>query len=144
MTLHAPRLPFFSIDPLMAEAKRRARQRRVFLALMASLLAVAAAAGAYFLGGLGPAGPTKPTATSAVRSSEGKVFGPINITGPTVTTVNSVATGALVRCDGSVGAKAPPPGRRVNGPINRSNPALSPQIELKHLWNGSLVISCEP
>jgi hypothetical protein len=32
MTLRAPRLPF-SLDPLMAEAKRRARQRRVLIAL---------------------------------------------------------------------------------------------------------------
>jgi hypothetical protein len=128
----------------MAEAKRRARQRRVFLALIALLFAAGAAVGAYFLGGLGPAGPTKASATSAGRGSEGKVLGPISVTGPTVTTVGSVETGALVRCDGSVGAKAPPPGHRVNGPINRSNPALSPQIELKRLRDRSLVISCEP
>lgn len=143
MTLHAARLPF-SIDPLIAEAKRRAKQRRVFLALIASLLAAGAAAGAYFLGGLGPAGPTKPQATSNVRSSEGKVFGPMNVTGPTVTTVNSVETGALIRCDGSVGAKAPPPGHEVSGPVDTSSPALAPQIDLRRLGDGSLVISCEP
>lgn len=139
MTLHAPRLPF-SIDPLMAEAKRRARQRRVFLALVASLVAVCSAAGAYFMGGLEPAGP----ASSAVRHSEGKAFGPINVTGPTVTTVKSVGTGTLVRCDGSVRAKAPPPGHDVSGPVNASSPALSPQIELRRLRDGSLVISCVP
>lgn len=38
MTLHVPRLPF-SVDPLMAEAKRRARQRRTLIALAALLLA---------------------------------------------------------------------------------------------------------
>jgi hypothetical protein len=34
MTLHVPELPF-SLDPLMAEAKRRARQRRVLLGVAA-------------------------------------------------------------------------------------------------------------
>jgi hypothetical protein len=115
----------------------------VFLTLIASLLAAGAAAGAYFLGGLGPAAP-KPQATSGVRSSEGKVSGPMNVTGPTVTTVNSVETGTLIRCDRSVGAKTPPPGHRVSGPVNAASPALSPQIDLRRLRDGSLVISCEP
>ncbi len=38
MTVHIPRLPF-SLDPLMAEAKRRARQRRVLVALAAVVVA---------------------------------------------------------------------------------------------------------
>lgn len=46
MTLRAPRLPF-SLDPLIAEAKRRARQRRVLIAL-GILLAAALAAGLTF------------------------------------------------------------------------------------------------
>lgn len=41
MTLHVPSLPF-SLDPLMAEAKRRARQRRVLVALGALFLAALA------------------------------------------------------------------------------------------------------
>jgi hypothetical protein len=69
MAAHSPRLTL-SLDPLMAEAKRRARQRRVLVALIAALLAVGVAAGAYFLG-LGPGGPTKPPVASAVTSSSG-------------------------------------------------------------------------
>ena len=38
MTMHNPRLPF-SLDPLMAEAKRRARQRRLLLAALAAIAA---------------------------------------------------------------------------------------------------------
>ena len=38
MTLHVPGLPF-SLDPLIAEAKRRARQRRLLLAAVAVLIA---------------------------------------------------------------------------------------------------------
>src|SRR5262249_13224918 len=40
MTVQVPRLPF-SLDPLIAEARRRARQRRFLLALVAVLVAVA-------------------------------------------------------------------------------------------------------
>lgn len=43
MTLHVPRLPL-SLDPLIAEAKRRARQRR-FLAALGGLVSVGVAAG---------------------------------------------------------------------------------------------------
>jgi hypothetical protein len=70
MTLHAPRMPF-SLDPLMAEAKRRMRQRRLLVGLIAALLAAGAAAGAYVLEAPGPAGPTKPPVASAVSSSSG-------------------------------------------------------------------------
>jgi hypothetical protein len=40
MTVQIPRLPF-SLDPLIAEARRRARQRRFLLAIAAALAAVA-------------------------------------------------------------------------------------------------------
>ena len=40
MTVRAPRFPF-TLDPLMAEAKRRARQRRVLIALAVLLAALA-------------------------------------------------------------------------------------------------------
>lgn len=43
MTLHVPRLPM-SVDPLIAEAKRRARTRRSLLAVLAVVAAGAAAA----------------------------------------------------------------------------------------------------
>ena len=42
MTLHVPRLPF-ALDPLIGEAKRRARQRRLLVALIAILVVVIAA-----------------------------------------------------------------------------------------------------
>jgi hypothetical protein len=44
MTLHVLRLPF-SLDPLMAEAKRRARQRRLLVAVVAIVLLGGGAAG---------------------------------------------------------------------------------------------------
>lgn len=47
MTLHVPRLPF-SLDPLIAEAKRRARRRR-WLSLLVLVAAVAAAIGSLEL-----------------------------------------------------------------------------------------------
>jgi hypothetical protein len=49
MTLHAPRLPF-SLDPLMAEAKRRARQRRTLIVLAVLLLAALAGGLAFAFG----------------------------------------------------------------------------------------------
>jgi hypothetical protein len=56
MTAHVPRL-MFSLDPLMAEAKRRARQRRLLLAVVA-LLTTVGALGAVFAmrSSSGPAG----------------------------------------------------------------------------------------
>src|SRR5215475_12338958 len=54
MTVHIPRLPF-SLDPLMAEAKRRARQRRLFVALIAVAVVAAGAALGFELRGLGSA-----------------------------------------------------------------------------------------
>jgi hypothetical protein len=44
MTLHVPRMPV-TLDPLIAEAKRRARQRRLLLAVLGTVLAVGAAFG---------------------------------------------------------------------------------------------------
>jgi hypothetical protein len=68
MTAHVPRFPF-SFDPLIAEAKRRMRHRRVLVALIAALLAAAAVGGVYAVGPLGPGGPAKPPVGSAVTSS---------------------------------------------------------------------------
>jgi hypothetical protein len=49
MTAHVPGLPF-SLDPLMAEAKRRMRKRRMLIALLAVLIgAGAAGAGAVLI-----------------------------------------------------------------------------------------------
>lgn len=80
----------------------------------------------------------------AAGCGSGKVRGSMSITGPTVTTVESVKTGAVIRCNGSVGAKVPPPGHGVSGSADGSSPALSSEIDLKRLQDGSLVISCRP
>jgi hypothetical protein len=48
MTVHAPRLPF-SLDPLVAEAKRRMRKRRVLILVLAVLLGGGAAGAAVAL-----------------------------------------------------------------------------------------------
>jgi hypothetical protein len=56
MTLHHPRLSF-SLDPLMAEAKRRARQRRVLVALVVAAVVAAGAVLGFELRGLGSVTP---------------------------------------------------------------------------------------
>jgi hypothetical protein len=67
MTVRVPRLPF-SLDPLMAEAKRRARQRRLLVALLAVLAVAAAAALAVELRGLAPVAPVPANLTLLVVS----------------------------------------------------------------------------
>jgi hypothetical protein len=52
MATHLPRLPL-SLDPLVAEAKRRARRRRVLVALLAVAVVAAGAAIGFELRGLG-------------------------------------------------------------------------------------------
>src|SRR5881275_1385378 len=56
MTVRAPRLPF-SLHPLVAEARRRARQRRVLVALAAVVVIAAGAVLGVELRGLGSATP---------------------------------------------------------------------------------------
>jgi hypothetical protein len=56
MTVHVPRLPL-SLHPLMAEAKRRARQRRVLVALVVAAVVAAGAALGFELRGLGSVAP---------------------------------------------------------------------------------------
>lgn len=80
----------------------------------------------------------------AAGCGSGRVLGSTSVTGPTVTTVKRAKTGALIRCNGSVGARVPPPGHGVSGSADGSSPALSAEIGLKRLQDGSLVISCRP
>lgn len=58
MTMRLPRLPF-SLDPLIAEAKRRARRRRLVLALVVAA-GVAVAAAFALRSGAGPGGAPAP------------------------------------------------------------------------------------
>jgi hypothetical protein len=67
MTLHVPRLPF-SLDPLIAEAKRRARLRRLLVALIAVVVAAAAAVLTEELRAQGPVGPVPANLTVLVVS----------------------------------------------------------------------------
>ncbi len=56
MTLRVPALPF-SVDPLIGEAKRRARQRRILVALVVSAVVAAGAVLGFELRGLGSVTP---------------------------------------------------------------------------------------
>jgi len=56
MTAHLPHLPI-SLDPLMAEARRRARQRRVLVALVVAAAVAAGAVLGFELRGPGSAAP---------------------------------------------------------------------------------------
>jgi hypothetical protein len=61
MTAHLPRLPF-SLDPLIAEAKRRARQRRLLLAVVCAVAALAVGGAVFATRSAAPlvAGPPAP------------------------------------------------------------------------------------
>jgi hypothetical protein len=61
MTLRAPRVPL-SLDPLIREAKQRARQRRLLLVAVAALIAGGAAGAAFAL--RSPNGPRGPSGVS--------------------------------------------------------------------------------
>jgi hypothetical protein len=67
MTLRAPRLPF-SLDPLIAEAKRRARQRRMLIALGVLLVAGLAAGLTFAFRSPGGGSPNGGGLTSASYS----------------------------------------------------------------------------
>lgn len=70
MTLHVPRVPF-SLDPLIAEAKRRARQRRVLAAV--AVLLVGSGAGAAIVASSAPGVATaRPLQSALVASVIGK------------------------------------------------------------------------
>jgi hypothetical protein len=70
MTLHIPRLPF-ALDPLIAEAKRRARQRRMLIGLAVLLLAGLSAGLTFVFRSPGGSSPHGGGLTSANYSSFG-------------------------------------------------------------------------
>lgn len=74
MIVRVPRLPW-SLDPLMAEAKRRARQRRCSLALVAVAVIAAGAALGFELRGLGSVTPVPANLTVlAVQEGGGRAL----------------------------------------------------------------------
>lgn len=75
MTAHVPRLPL-SLDPLIAEAKRRARQRRVLVALVAVAMAAAGAVLGIELRGLGSVTPVPANLTVLAVAENGGALGP--------------------------------------------------------------------
>jgi hypothetical protein len=70
MTAHIPRLPF-SLDPLMAEARPRARQRRALVTLVAAAIVAAAAVLGVELRGLGSVTPLPARLTVLAVGEEG-------------------------------------------------------------------------
>jgi hypothetical protein len=78
MTLHAPRLPF-SLDPLIAEAKRRARTRRFLLVALAIAAGGVAAATLALRGSerelIGASGACRITQLNVVPGKEGVAAG---------------------------------------------------------------------
>ena len=75
MTMHMPRLPF-SLDPLIAEAKRRARRRRVLLAVVVSAVVAAGAALGLDMRGLGSVTPVPGNLTVLAVAENGGALGP--------------------------------------------------------------------
>jgi len=69
MTVRVPRLPF-SLDPLMKEAKRRARQRRLLVGLVAVVVLAASAALTVELRGQGSVAPVPANLTVLVVSEQ--------------------------------------------------------------------------
>jgi hypothetical protein len=80
MTNHAARRPF-SLDPLMAEAKRRARQRRLLVAGALALI-VAGVVGVVFAS-RSPGGPGAVSSTAAGAASGRGRVGLVEAKGPT-------------------------------------------------------------
>src|SRR5438874_8122231 len=70
MTVRVPHLPF-SLDPLMAEAKRRARLRRLLVALVAVVVVAAGAVLTVELRGLGSVAPVPANLTVLVVGESG-------------------------------------------------------------------------
>ncbi|HLX33053.1 MAG TPA: hypothetical protein VKR79_09845 [Gaiellaceae bacterium] len=66
--------------------------------------------------------------------------GPFSFKAGTTATIANVATGATVRCIGIETAPVPPPGHEVA--YSPDNPEASGTIDLLHMQNGSLVVSC--
>jgi hypothetical protein len=73
MTVHLPR-PSFSLDPLLAEAKRRARQRRVRVALVALAVVATGAVLGHEIRGLGSVTPVRANLTVLAVDGSGRAL----------------------------------------------------------------------
>jgi hypothetical protein len=75
---------------------------------------------------------------------------PIQVTGTGTTTIPNVKTGRPILCQGwkGPGVKVPPPGSSASDSESENSqagtvPSSSKQIQLEHLPNGSLTVSCK-
>jgi len=93
---------------------------------MKTNLGVALVAGAVVLAGCGSGSPQQ--------------LGPFSFKPGTTTTIANVKTGATVRCLGIETAPVPPPGHEVSFSPNAVG--ASGTIQLQHMQNGSLTVSC--
>ena len=110
MTAHTRRFPF-SLDPLMAEAKRRMRQRRLLIAVLLVALAAAAAATTLTL-----RGPSTPSSATTGPNHPYPLGTPVTWDHPnTVTwrmTVNSATINANAQVEAVNGNVPPPAGQQ--------------------------------
>jgi len=126
MTASASSLPF-SLDPLMAEAKRRMRQRR-FLIVVVAILVAGGATGSVF----------------ALRSRSSE---PTTLTfrSPTIVTLTKAQSGASVICKNArmtTKGRVPAAGQPAHGWVSNYS-GHAPALLLRHRSDGSLVVHCQ-
>jgi hypothetical protein len=74
--------------------------------------------------------------------------GPITVTGTATTAISNVKTGTLVRCKDGMSARVPRIGYSVEaggmsaGPSSSTRTQREGEIELTHLPDGSITVSC--
>jgi hypothetical protein len=124
MTLYVPRLAV-SVDPLISEAKRRMKQRRFLIAVLAFLVVGGSVAGVLALRSRGP-----------VR--------PLMFRSPTKIILAKAQTGAPVSCRNArmtTKGRVPAPGQPSHGwAANWSG--YAPGLWLTRRSDGSLVVHC--
>jgi hypothetical protein len=124
MTLYAPRLAV-SVDPLIAEAKRRMKQRRFLTAVIAFLVVGGSVAGVL-----------------AIRSRT--PVRPLTFRSPTKIVLAKAQTGAPVSCSkGRITTlgRVPSPGQQRGFAQNWGG--FAPGLSLTRHHDGSLFVACE-
>jgi hypothetical protein len=124
MTVRVTRLPI-SFDPLMVEAKRRARHRRLAIATLAILLFGVAGSGVLAL-----------RSRSTAR--------PLTFKAPTTVILPKAQTGAAVRCQNAAVTtigRVPSPGEHHAWSQNWGG--FAPGLTLTRGHDGSLVVACD-
>src|SRR3954467_4429296 len=116
----------FALDPLIAEAKRRMRQRRFLIVVVAILVGGGAVVGAF-----------------ALRSHTSAQT--LTFRSPTKVTLAKAQTGASVSCRNArmttIG-RVPAPGRPAVAWVSNYS-GYAPALSLTRRSDGSLVVSCK-